>query len=404
MLPRMSAGTTVNPAQTTTVSNTNAGVTLTIPRNTATNQDGTMYSGPISIDMVPTDATPRELPEEFQPSFIITIQPTGVRFANPVSVTFPNTDNLPPGSFTELFSLSEQGGFESVGFGQVSFDGRTISTIAGGVRSASWHFTTIIEPRLEKIGPPNSDDGGNNNNDPTMCDGSIICATSGSLGEDHELPGFVSQGVPITMKMGFKNPQALEFNPMLFRVVYITRQVPVNPNNPSRTITINPRPVPRMTATTSINGSNSPMTSFDTSDFLNRPNEPFNLIKNIDLQGMDTGIHTVGLSVGLGASASGGGSRVMKKSVDYPVISPDTVFGMGWRFEGLQKLYGMNGPMSSTSEKIMLVYGNFKFLVFERNTDGTYTSPGGDYSTLSFIPEPFGGLQQNHKGWHQLCF
>ena len=94
----------------------------------------------------------------------------------------------------------------------------------------------------------------------------------------------------------------------------------------------------------------------------------------------------------------------MKKSVDYPVISPDTVFGMGWRFEGLQKLYGMNGPMSSTSEKIMLVYGNFKFLVFERNTDGTYTSPGGDYSTLSFIPEPFGGYSRTTKDGTNYVF
>ncbi len=405
MLPRMSTGTTVIPTQTTTVSNTNIGVTLTIPRNTAMNQDGTMFSGTLSIDMVPTDATPRELPEEFSPSFIITIQPTGVRFANPVPITFPNTDNLPAGSVVELFSLSEQGGFESVGYGQVSSNGQSITTLTGGVRSASWHFTTVIEPRLEKIGPPNSDDGENNNEDPAMCDGSLICATSGSLGEEHELPGFVSQGVPIAMKMGFKNPQALEFNPMLFRVVYVTRQVRVNPNDPnSRSLTINPRPVPRMTVRASINGSNSPMTSFDTSDVLNRPNEPFSLIKNVDLHGMDTGIHTVGLSVGLGASTSGGGSRVMKKSVNYPVISPDTEFGMGWRFEGLQKLYGMNGPVSSTSDKIMLVYGNFKFLVFTRNTDGTYTSPDGDYSTLSFIPEPFGGYSRTTKNGTTYVF
>ena len=92
-----------------------------------------------------------------------------------------------------------------------------------------------------------------------------------------------------------------------------------------------------------------------------------------------------------------GSSRTMKMDTDYPVISPDTEFGMGWRFEGLQTLYGMKGPVSSTSSKIMLVYGNFKFLIFERNMDGTYTSPEGDYSILSFIPEPFGGYSRTTK-------
>ncbi len=407
MLPRVDPASTamVNPTQTTTVSNTNAGVTLTVPRNTAMNSDGTIYSGPLSVDMVPTDATPRELPEEFQPSFIITIQPTGVRFNNPVPITFPNTDNLPAGSVTELFSLSERGGFESVGFGRVSSDGRTITTIAGGVRSASWHFMTVIEPRLEKIGPPDSGDGDNNDNDPDMCEGSLLCVASGALGEDHELPGFVSHGVPITMKMGYKNPPSLEFSPIQFRVVYVTRRVPIDPRNPGRTIAINPLPVPRMTVNTTIGGSTSPMTSFNTTDLLSRPDTPFGLVKHIETRGMGTGIHSIGLSVGLGASMNGGGSRTMKKSVDYPVISPDTEFGMGWRFEGLHKLYGMNGdPVSSTSRKIMLVYGNFKFLVFDRNEDGTYTSPQGDYSTLSFIPEPFGGYSRVAKDGTNYVF
>ena len=404
MLPRMNTGTTVNPTQTTTVSNTNAGVTLTIPRNTAMNPNGTMFSGNLSVDMVPADATPRELPEEFSPSFIITIQPLGVRFANPVAVTFPNTDNLPPGTFTELFSLSERGGFESVGFGQVSRDGRTIATVAGGVRSASWHFMTVTEPRLRNVGPPDSGDGENNDNNPEMCDGSLICASSGALGEDHELSAFVSQGVSVTMKMGFKNPPSSQFSPMEFEVYYVTRRVFVRPGS-FNTIAIDPRPVPRMTAAISVNGSDSPVTSFDTSHFLESGNNvPFSLVKNIDTQGMATGIHSVEVSVGLGATSTGGGSRTMKKSVDYPVISPDTEFGMGWRYEGLQKLYGMNGPVSSTSSKIMLVYGNFKFLVFKRNEDGTYTSPKGDYSTLSFIPEPFGGYSRTTKDGTNYLF
>ena len=291
-----------------------------------------------------------------------------------------------------------------MGFGRVSTDGRTITTIAGGIRSASWHYMTVTEPRLRNIGPPDSADGNNNNNNPTTCEGSILCASSGSLSEDHELSGFVSQGVPVTMKMGFKNPPSSQFSPMRFEVIYVTRRIPIRPGS-SNTVAIAPRPVPRMTASVSINGSSSPVTSFNTSHFLASANNvPFSLVKNVDTQGMSTGLHSINLSLGLGTSMTGGGSRIMKKSVDYPVISPDTEFGMGWRYEGLQKLYGMDGPVSSTSKKVMLVYGNFKFLVFERNTDGTYTSPKGDYSTLSFVPEPFGGYSRTTKDGTNYLF
>ncbi len=406
MLPRMSSGTTVSPAQTTTVSNTNIGVTLTIPPNTAMNADGTMYSGPLSIDMVPTDATPRELPEEFQPSFIITIQPTGVRFANPVPITFPNTDNLPAGTIVELFSLSERGGFESVGYGRVSSDGQSITTVTGGVRSASWHFPAPASPTFTGGGGPGDSNGGTNNGGgggdgggpPSTCDGSILCVVTGSLSEEHELPAFISKGVPVAMKMGFKNPPSLQFGSTQATFTY--RGIPLGGID---TIT---QPAPRMTLSVSIGGVTSVGTSFDARYLLRFPRQPFDLVKHVDTRGMATGIYPMETSILLGATFNlSSSSRVMKIDTDYPVINPETEFGTGWRFEGLQKLYGIeNDPVSSTSRKIMLVYGNFKYLVFERNEDGTYTSPRGDYSTLSFIPEPFGGYSRTTKDGTNYLF
>ena len=84
LLPRIDSQgmATVNPVESTTVSNSNIGVTLSVPANTAMKHDGTPYSGPLSVSEVPITATPRELPEFLQPAFMITLQPVGIRFAN----------------------------------------------------------------------------------------------------------------------------------------------------------------------------------------------------------------------------------------------------------------------------------------------------------------------------------
>ena len=82
---------------------------------------------------------------------------------------------------------------------------------------------------------------------------------------------------------------------------------------------------------------------------------------------------------------------------DFPVISPETEFGLGWRWEGLQSLHGPRGELSSTSGKIMLVLDNFRYLVFTRQDDGTYSSPKGDTSTFKVLPEPDLGFERKTK-------
>jgi hypothetical protein len=64
-----------------------------------------------------------------------------VPFATSVPITFPNIDNLAPGSEADLWSLDPATGtFTVVGTGQVSVDGSVIETISGGIQAADWHM------------------------------------------------------------------------------------------------------------------------------------------------------------------------------------------------------------------------------------------------------------------------
>ena len=198
----------VDSERATVVNNSDIGVSMTVPAQTATNSDGTMYDGPLSISMVPVNATPRELPELFTPSFIITLQPVGISFANPVPITFPNTDNLPPDTLLDLFSLSERGGFEKVGLGIVSSDGQTVSLVEGGIRSTTWHFVSMSTPVFSGIGSgsgggsPSGSSGGGDGTDGGGTDGGGTDGggtdgggTDGGDGTDGDQSGTVVEGI-----------------------------------------------------------------------------------------------------------------------------------------------------------------------------------------------------------------
>ena len=114
--------------------------------------------------------------------------------------------------------------------------------------------------------------------------------------------------------------------------------------------------------------------------------------------GLGTGIHTLESKMEIINGPSPNPSiRMRRDMVNLPLISAETAFGMGWRFPELQRLYGTDGTLDHNSEKIMLVYGNFKYIVFERNDDGSFNSPKGDYTTFQAIGEPFGGFIRTTK-------
>ncbi|MGH7785109.1 MAG: PKD domain-containing protein, partial [Candidatus Binatia bacterium] len=71
----------VSPTFNTVVTNPNLpGVDLEIIGGSATNPDGTPFTGKLSINPVPDYGRPESRPEELRPGFAVTIQPAGIRF------------------------------------------------------------------------------------------------------------------------------------------------------------------------------------------------------------------------------------------------------------------------------------------------------------------------------------
>ena len=77
----------------------------------------------------------------------------GVKFFEPASITFPNIDDMPPGSEADIWSLDPESGlFVIVGVGRVSADGQRIETVSGGIRAADWHAPAPPHPDGEGQG------------------------------------------------------------------------------------------------------------------------------------------------------------------------------------------------------------------------------------------------------------
>jgi len=131
-LPRLDASsiTPINNGGTTTVTNPNLDISLTIPANTAKFANGTPFTGTVSISEVPLNVAPVSMPDFVRPRTLITIQPVGLVFSNPVPITFPNTEGYAPGSEVNIMSVDpEVGVFVPVGRGRVTAEGTKIERI-----------------------------------------------------------------------------------------------------------------------------------------------------------------------------------------------------------------------------------------------------------------------------------
>ncbi len=237
-LPRIATEslTTVNPNATTIVENPTLGVMIEIPPHTAKNPDGSDFTGQISISEVPEGLAPAALPEELQPGLLITIQPVGVTFATPVPITFPNIDNLTPGSEVDIWSLDPTTGtFVVVGTGQVTADGARIETIAGGVRAADWHAALPPAPNGEtpSNGSENNSDNQTPNQEAEGCTGSRTAMASGNLTIEHPLTSYRSLGVSRAPRLVYRSLNA-DPQPVISANTTILRQAAIPPTVSAR--------------------------------------------------------------------------------------------------------------------------------------------------------------------------
>jgi hypothetical protein len=116
------------------------GFALTIAPGSATFPGGSR-TGTVSATLVHADKVPMAPGFGQQPRFIVTIQPPGVHFDPPASLTIPNADGLAPGEITELYSFDHDlGQFVAIGTGAVSEDGTVIRSDPGvGIIKGGWH-------------------------------------------------------------------------------------------------------------------------------------------------------------------------------------------------------------------------------------------------------------------------
>ncbi|MEM9385516.1 MAG: hypothetical protein AAGA68_10675 [Pseudomonadota bacterium] len=160
-LPRVNGDslTTVNPAVDTVVTNAEIGVSLTVFAGSARDQEGNLFSGQLSISEVPDGLAPAALPEDLEPGLLFTIQPVGVTFDIPATLSIRNDrDNWPAGSAIDFWSLDpDLGVFAIVGEGMVVGDASTIETLSGGVRAADWHAP--LPPAVSEGDTPDDNDG-----------------------------------------------------------------------------------------------------------------------------------------------------------------------------------------------------------------------------------------------------
>lgn len=105
-------------------------------------------TGRLYVAAVPADRIPMPVAGGKSSRFFDTIQPLNVTFNPPAQVSFPNADNLPPGTVTDIFTLSYSSGtFIRTGRGQVAEDGSIINSLSGeGITQGGWHNAPSPKP------------------------------------------------------------------------------------------------------------------------------------------------------------------------------------------------------------------------------------------------------------------
>lgn len=146
---------------------TTMGISLTFPSGTYVSFAGNPPPAPCSQNLaiapVDTNNPPTTLPAGFDPSLLITIQPTGMRFwtappgsptaqPRPLPISFPNTQGFANGNQFDIYSVDPDiGEFRVTGI--VTVQGAQLVTTTGGIFNGSWHFMGGAPPGSAGPGP-----------------------------------------------------------------------------------------------------------------------------------------------------------------------------------------------------------------------------------------------------------
>ncbi len=135
---------TIDPTIENTITFPGTGVTITVPPNSATNtSDGTPYTGTLTLSEFPLA---RQYPSPVGSCSAYQLDPPGVSFDPPATLTLPNRDNLPADSKALIWAWdAARNAYVKSGLGIVSADGATISIISGGLSNSTSFMVTPLQ-------------------------------------------------------------------------------------------------------------------------------------------------------------------------------------------------------------------------------------------------------------------
>ncbi|WP_165229541.1 peroxidase family protein [Aquisphaera insulae] len=392
-LPALNAGSTVNPAAATTISQQlrpgEAEARVSFQAGTLQTRTGALYSGKLSITEVPRDRTPAALPANLSPDAVVSIQPAEMVFSQPALLTMPNRSSLSPGIMLDLWSINPVTGvFDVVGQGRVTDDGRSIETISGGIRNSSWHFFVFaMDPKDLELGedPHNQD---------TLCStcsaygegASEVELHSGDLVETHALTPYQSLGATQGLMLHYDTGRLAENRSFFFRYPDLGgegRAIATGSGNVETRLEVSIRvhgdrgqtsssfeEVLASAVQGSVDAKSAVVPGFG---------RPFGRFITAYIASLPTGYYTADLTSGVYTYLDGerrAGSAQTKSWSFVNVNSRTSVFGAGWNIAGLQELV-VTGDGS-----VVLVDGGGSQMVFASLGGGAFDSPPGDFSTL----------------------
>jgi RHS repeat-associated protein len=349
----------VSPTFNTVVTNPSLpGVELEIIGGSATNPDGTPFTGKLSINPVPDYGRPESRPEELRPGMAVTIQPAGIRFNPPARITFPNADGMAANNDLNLWSLSpDTGKFNIVGKSTVSADGQSIITVEGGVTASAWHFP------LATATTSNPNQGNNFCGSCRTQVGSEANLEEGSLYLSHSLPSYRSLGQSRSVSLTYSSVTA-DPKPIISLDSTLARRAAV-PNTFSTRLRVG--------------GVQQGEEVFTNSSSLLEDSESTSRFSiQFDASTLATGRYPFEATVFsnyLNSSVGGisnGNTIVVNRS--------GSAFGSGWAVTELQQL------QTQSSGGVLLTTGDGTALFFSGGP-ATFTSPPRDFSTLVKNPD-----------------